>query len=116
MGESKNMMVYDDVAPNEKIRIYDKGVSGPKHHDSFPEFHYSYKYGDILIPIIEGEESLFTELCHFVDCIWNDTCPRSDGRSGLLVVKIIEAAQKSLKSNNNSIVIHQESERRISVV
>ena len=50
---SKKMMVFDDVQPTEKIRIYDKSIEIPKHYDTYAEFHYSYKYGDIVIPKIE---------------------------------------------------------------
>ena len=93
---SKKMMVYDDVQPTEKIKIYDKGVEKPKHYDTFAEFHYSYKYGDIIIPNISGAEPLRTELNHFIDCIVNDKEPLSNGQNGLDVVKILEATQKSL--------------------
>jgi predicted dehydrogenase len=97
---SKKMMVYDDVQPTEKIRLYDKGVEGPKHYDSFAEFHYSYKYGDIVIPKIEGKEPINVELNHFLDAIENDTQPLCNGTSGLEVVKILEASQESLRSGN----------------
>lgn len=94
---SKKMMVYDDVQPTEKIRIYDKAVEVPTHYDTYAEFHYSYKYGDILIPKIDGGEPLRTELAHFVDCIENDTVPVSDGYNGLGVVKVLEKSSKALK-------------------
>ena len=96
---SKKMMVYDDVQSTEKIRIYDKAVEKPKHYDTFDEFHYSYKYGDIVIPKINGAEPIRTELNHFIDSITNDEEPISGGRNGLHVVKILEGAQKSLKNN-----------------
>lgn len=105
---SKKMMVYDDVQPTEKIRIYDKRVKGPRHYDTYAEFHYSYKYGDIVIPKIEGTEPLCTELNHFLDCILSDERPVSDGRSGLCVVKILEAAQKSLDKGNNQVPIAED--------
>ena len=87
---SKKMMVFDDVQPTEKIRLYDKAVEGPKHYDTYAEFHYSYKYGDILIPKLNGQEPLKTELSHFVDCIENGETPLSDGYNGLGVVKVLE--------------------------
>ena len=96
---SKKMMVYDDVQPSEKIRVYDKGVELPQHYDTFAEFHYSYKYGDIIIPKIEGGEPIRTELEHFLDCINNDKTPASDGVSGLRVIKILEAAQNSIRNS-----------------
>lgn len=101
---SKKMMVYDDVQPTEKIRIYDKGVELPQHYDTFAEFHYSYKYGDIIIPKIEGGEPIRTELKHFIDCINNDKAPISDGASGLRVIKILEAAQNSIEKKNHKNV------------
>ncbi len=105
---SKKMMVYDDVQPTEKIRIYDKGVEGPKHYDTYAEFHYSYKYGDIVIPKIEGTEPLRTELNHFIDCILSNKEPVSNGRSGLYVVKTLEAAQKSLDKDNYQVPIAKD--------
>jgi len=102
---SKKMMVFDDVQPTEKIRIYDKGVEVPKHYDTFAEFHYSYKYGDIVIPRIDGGEPLHTELAHFIDCIENDETPLSCGSDGLHVVQILEAAEKSLKNENRPVLL-----------
>lgn len=100
---SKKMMLFDDVHPTEKIKIYDKGVEKPHHYDTFAEFHYSYKYGDIIIPKIDGNEPLRTELAHFIDCIENDEIPMSDGSKGVQVVKILEASQKSLQQSSKSI-------------
>jgi len=96
---SKKMMIFDDVQPTEKIRIYDKRVEGPKHYDTFAEFQYSYKYGDIVIPKIAGSEPLSTELNHFIDCILNNEEPLSNGQNGLEVVSVLETAQKSLGKN-----------------
>lgn len=101
---SKKMLVYDDVQPTEKIRIYNKSVEKPKHYDTYEEFHYSYKYGDTIIPKLDGYEPLLTELSHFVECVRNDTAPLSDGNSGLQVVKILEAAQKSIKQGTSQIL------------
>lgn len=96
---SKKMMIFDDVQPTEKIRIYDKRVEGPKHYDTFAEFQYSYKYGDIVIPKIEGTEPLATELNHFIDCILDNVEPLSNGKNGLDVVAVLEMAQRSLGQN-----------------
>jgi predicted dehydrogenase len=108
---SKKMMVFDDVQPTEKIRIYDKGVEVPKHYDTFAGFHYSYKYGDILIPKISGDEPLRAELDHFIDCIKNNETPLSCGWDGLHVVQILEAAEKSLKNENKPVLVEQEDQR-----
>jgi predicted dehydrogenase len=104
---SDKMMVYDDVQTTEKIRIYDKGIEKPKYYDTYTEFHYSYKYGDILIPKINGAEPIHTELNHFLDWILDETEPLSDGKSGLEVVRVLEAAQESIKNENKPIFLDQ---------
>ena len=93
---SKKMVVYDDVEVNEKIKVYDKGVDTPEYTDTFSEFQCSYRSGDILIPNIRFVEPLRMECQHFLDSIQNHTEPQSSGIVGLEVVKILEAAQRSL--------------------
>lgn len=93
---SKKMVVYDDVEPTEKIRIYDKGVDVPPYSDTLEEFHLSYRYGDITTPAIPNVEPLRVECEHFLHCIRTGERPRSDGRDGLEVVRILEAATRSL--------------------
>jgi len=66
---SRRMLVYDDVAPLEKIRIFDARVERPPHYDTFAEFQYAYHYGDISSPYLKQEEPLKTECLHFLDCI-----------------------------------------------
>lgn len=94
---SKRMIVYDDVAPLEKIRIFDARVEVPPHYDTFAEFQYAYHYGDMYAPYIKQEEPLKTECQHFVDCIKNGTAPLTDGRQGLDLVRILEASSESLR-------------------
>ena len=94
---SKRMIVYDDVAPLEKIRIYDSRVDRLPHYDTFAEFHYAYHYGDVYSPYIRQEEPLKTECQHFLDCIRQGTTPLSDGHQGLELVRILEASSESLK-------------------
>jgi len=101
---SKKMVVYNDIESLEKIRIYDKGVEKPPYTDSFGDFQLSYRYGDVVIPNIRLTEPLQKECQHFLDCINNHTEPQSDGKDGFEVVKIIEAAQRSLNRNGK----HQE--------
>ena len=102
---SKKMLVYDDTSPNEKIKIYDKGVEKPSYYDNFGEFQFSYRYGDIYIPRIEEYEALSNECGHFIRSIDEGNTPRSDGLSGLRVIRVIEAANQSLKENGVSIPI-----------
>jgi predicted dehydrogenase len=94
---SKRMIVYDDVAPLEKIRIFDARVESPPHYDTFAEFQYAYHYGDMYVPYIKQEEPLKTECQHFLDCIKNGTTPLTDGKQGLELVRILEASTRSLE-------------------
>jgi len=96
---TRRMIVYDDLQPLEKIRIYDVRVDRPPHYDTFAEFHYSYHYGDSYIPHIQQEEPLKVECQHFIDCIESGMEPTTSGRSGLELVTILEAASASLKAN-----------------
>jgi predicted dehydrogenase len=94
---SRKMLVYDDLATQEKIRIYDKGVTAQKYYDTFGDFQFSYRYGDIKIPRIEEREPLRCECEHFVKCIRTGATPTTDGANGLRVVSVLEAANYSLR-------------------
>jgi len=102
---NRKMLVYDDLSANEKIRIYDKGVEGPKHYDSFGEFQYSYRYGDIVTPMLKESEPLRVEGEHFIDCIRRGATPRSSGESGLQVTRVLAAAQKSLRNGSARVAV-----------
>jgi predicted dehydrogenase len=108
---TRRMIVYDDVQTNEKIRIYDVRVERPAHYDSFADFHYSYHYGDSYIPQIKQEEPLKAEMQHFLDSIASDTQPLTSGYEGLEMVKILEAASKSLKNNGAPVTFAREREK-----
>jgi predicted dehydrogenase len=95
VGDRK-MAVYNDVAVEEKIKIYDKGVSLPATPGVPGEFQMSYRYGDIVSPRVVWQEPLRVECSHFVDCIRTARRARSDGRAGWRVVRILERAEQSL--------------------
>jgi len=96
---SRRMLVYDDTALQEKVRVYDRGVSVSPYYDNYGEFQFAYRYGDIHIPRVEEVEPLKLECEHFVDCVRKGTTPATDGLSGLRVVTVLEAAQASLRKN-----------------
>ena len=100
---SKRMIVYDDVANLEKIRIFDTRVERPPHYDTFAEFHYSYHYGDVYSPYVKQDEPLKIEAQHFVDCIRSGQTPLTSGQNGLQVVRILEASSQSLKQGGAEI-------------
>ncbi len=91
------LIVYDDVANQDKIRIFDARVETPPHYDTFAEFHYAYHYGDMYSPYVKQDEPLKTECQHFADCIRTGKTPLTDGVKGLEVVRILEASSESLK-------------------
>ncbi len=95
---TKKMAMYDDVESLEKVRVYDKGVEAIRRTDTFGEFQFAYRYGDIVSPYIHFEEPLMVECRHFADCIRRGTSPLTDGENGLRVVEVIEAAQRSLRN------------------
>jgi predicted dehydrogenase len=109
---SKRMVVYDDVAQQEKIRIFDSRVDHPPHYDTFAEFHYAYHYGDTYSPYLKQEEPLKSECQHFIDCILESKRPLSCGTRGLELVKILEASSASLRLGGSRIpFVHSEGPR-----
>jgi predicted dehydrogenase len=102
---SKRMLVYNDVEPFEKIKIYDKRVETPPHYDTFAEFHYSYHYGDMYAPYIKQYEPLKLECQEFLNSIKTGSKPQTGGLEGLQVVQILEAALESLKNNGAMVKI-----------
>lgn len=102
---SKKMAVYNDLENDGKIKIYDKGIEAPEYTDGFGEFQYNYFSGDIIIPKIHFSEPLLVEVQHFVDCIINHKEPNTSGKSGLRVIKILEAAQRSITKNFTQEII-----------
>jgi predicted dehydrogenase len=95
VGDRK-MLIYNDLSPNEKIRIFDKGIEAPRHYDSFGESQYSYRYGDILTPMLDEREPLFTECRHFIECCQLGKSPRSGASAGAAITAIIGASQQSI--------------------
>jgi predicted dehydrogenase len=106
---SQKMIVYDDVSPDAKIQIFDKGVdkiSGPPQAaGSFGEYQLLLRAGDIHIPKVPATEPLKLECQHFADCIANGTKPRTDGEHGRVVVQVLEAAQRSLRSGGGPVEV-----------
>jgi len=100
---SRRMIVYDDVAQLEKIKVFDMRVETPPHYDTFADFHYAYHYGDMYVPYLKQEEPLKIECQHFLDCINKHQTPLSSGRQGLELVRILEASSQSLKQQGAAV-------------
>ena len=98
---SKKMLVFDDMETSEKLRIYDKGV-GNVSYDTYGEY-LSLRFGDVTIPNIKMVEPLRAEAEHFIQCIESRKEPKTSGRDGLRVVKILMAALESLSKRGTPI-------------
>lgn len=101
IGGSRKMVVYDDVEPTDKIRLYDTGVDlehsgGIEDGENDYRLRIDYRKGDIWIPHLAGKEALTLEVEHFVDCIRNERPPLSGGPEGLRLIRTLEAATQSL--------------------
>jgi len=106
IGGSKKMVVFDDLDPAEKVKIYDKGIKLSKSDkNSIYQSLIQYRTGDIYTPNIDSTEALKAEIEHFADCIKNEKTPITDGEAGLRVVRILEAANKSLKRAGVKILL-----------
>jgi predicted dehydrogenase len=92
---SQKMLVFDDMAAAEKVRVYDKGATVQAGPAGVVDA-INVRHGDIVIPRIPTAEPLDVETRHFIDCLVNDTPPRSDGRDGLRVVRILEQVDQLL--------------------
>ena len=98
MGGSKKMIMFDDLDPAEKVKVYDKGIRlSPKDRKAVYRNLVQYRIGDMHAPAIDSVEALKVEVDHFADCISAGKKPITDGEAGLRVVRILEAAGKSLK-------------------
>lgn len=95
---NKKMLLYDDTESVEKVRIFDHGVDYQE-PGSFGEFQLSYRTGDIVSPRLDSSEPLASEAAHFVECIASGQRPKTDGYSGLAVVRAIEQAEQSMMLN-----------------
>jgi predicted dehydrogenase len=101
---SRRMVVYDDVASEGKVKIYDKGVYR-KEEAGYGEFQYKVHSGDITIPRLDMTEPLRLECQHFVDCVRSGAAPLTGGLNGLHVVQVLQAAQTSLESGGVQVSI-----------
>ena len=109
---SKKMLVYDDVSLDAKIQIFDKGIADLHNFleapDSFAQFQFQLRVGDLVVPTIQFGEPLQSECQHFIECVTTGAPPHTDGLSGLRVVKALEAAEQSLRNGGMSMDLSSE--------
>lgn len=101
---SEKMAEFDDSQASEKIRLYDKSVNTREDYETYGEY-LAIRTGDIVIPRIKTTEPLAEECRHFLDCIETRTQPRSDGVEGLRVLRVLDAAQRSLEKSGAPVTL-----------
>jgi len=104
IGGKDKMLVWNDLEPDEKIKVYDKGVQITNGQGVY-DLLVSYRSGDVWSPKVDQTEALKVELDYFVDCIRNNRRPMNDGHAGLNVVKLLEAADTSLSARGRLIPV-----------
>lgn len=103
IGGSQKMIVYDDLEPSEKIKVYDKGITLAHTGEGRYQLLAGYRAGDMWAPQLELTEALSIEAAHFVECIEKNEQPLTDGESGLRVVRMLEAATQSMKERGRPV-------------
>src|SRR5262249_26650615 len=110
IGGEKKMLVWNDLDADEKIKVYDKGVS-IKNRENLHQLLVSYRSGDMWAPQVEQVEALKAELAYFHECISRNTTPFNDGAAGLRVVRMLEAAAQSIQKRSEAVLLEAASGR-----
>jgi predicted dehydrogenase len=104
---SRKMVVYDDIEPTEKVRVYDRGVTARSQNDADKEAAYrtlvSYRTGDVWVPKLDSTEALQYVCKEFLSAISQSRPPLTDGQAGLRVVRLLEAAQRSMDQGGSPV-------------
>lgn len=106
IGGSRKMIEWNDLVPAEKIKIYDKGIElSPAELDQKSKLMVSYRSGDIHSPQVDGTEALLRVVQEFADCIVENRQPLTDGQAALRVLRVLEAAERSIKADGANVRI-----------
>ena len=103
VGGSKRMIVYDDLETSEKVKIYDKGITVTETPDDLRKLLISYRTGDLWSPKVNETEALKLEVAHFRNCIDGSEKPITPGERGLAIVRMLEAADKSMQKRGEAV-------------
>jgi predicted dehydrogenase len=104
IGGRDKMLVWNDLEPDEKIKVYDKGVEITNGQGVY-DLLVSYRSGDVWAPKVDATEALKVELDYFLDCILKRKTPSNDGQAGLRIVRLLEAAEQSLKDRGRIVLV-----------
>jgi predicted dehydrogenase len=102
IGGANKMIVFDDLEPSEKVKVYDKGIT-VKEPEGVYKMLVGYRTGDMWAPQLAGTEALRAEAQHFVECVETGATPLTDGQAGLNVVRILEAAAESIRHRGQPV-------------
>lgn len=105
IGGSRRMIVYDDLEPSEKLKVYDRGVTVASKPEQIYRMMVDYRVGDMWAPAIDITEALKTEVKHFVACVTRGEGPITHGQRGLRVIRLMEAACRSLSERGRPVEI-----------
>lgn len=108
LGGSNKMITYDDLQPSEKVKVYDKGVSFTDDPKKIYEMRVGYRTGDMWAPKLDETEALRIAVEHFVDSIEQSKPPETDGRMGLRVVELVEAATSSMRGRGETVHLQRK--------
>ena len=108
LAGSQKMIVYDDMEPTEKVKVYDHGITVTPDAESLYKVLVGYRMGDMWAPKLDGTESLSAEFRHYVHCLETGERPLTDAHAGLRVVRILEAATLSMKDRGRLIELKRE--------
>lgn len=104
---SRRMVVYDDVEPSEKVKVYDSGVDVVRDESSLHKMLVSYRVGDMNAPRLDTTEALQTEVNHFLDCVRSGEKPLTDGEAGRRIVALLEAASESMRNRGRLVEVRK---------
>jgi predicted dehydrogenase len=106
IGGSRRMVVYDDLEPSEKVKVYDKGITVANDGESLYKLLVGYRMGDMWAPQLDMTEALRTQALHFVRCIEHGEPAITGGEAGLRVVQILEAATQALRDRGRLVELN----------
>jgi predicted dehydrogenase len=103
IGGSERMIVYDELDPSEKVKVYDKGIVLSESREHVYRVLQGYRTGDMWAPQLDLTEALSVEIAHFAACVHDGEKPLTDGHVGLQVVEVLEAATKSMQNQGRPV-------------